>query len=382
MSGTITDNIKILGNGWFSPVIIPPLLCDVEVPPNSVGKIGNYKLLKREYDFIIQYIKYSPTYAELVNNENVILCKINYDSVSNELKQKIIDLVSNEPITPYNREDNSQDNVGEYQLIMPYLGKTFDKYINIYKNNCETNTSNFEVISVDIFIKYINSINILFHEILVLNDNGLYHNDIKPDNLIYNETTNYLLLIDFNNSISKHIPEYFSHEITIFQKYTDLYTLIEKVVLELLLVGLSNKYIYDNFIQIYRDIKRYFFVVISPIKRQVVEITPKTIDDIKNKLIEFMSNIMSIVHGMNTSQPTEINTDKTFCNDKIIIPINTQRAYAYKLSKDKESRQNELSRMLIEDKKGGKKKRNKIQTKKRNRNTKRRKHKTKRRKRI
>ena len=75
MSGTITDNIKILGNGWFSPVIIPPLLCDVEVPPNSVGKIGNYKLLKREYDFIIQYIKYSPTYAELVNNENVILCE-------------------------------------------------------------------------------------------------------------------------------------------------------------------------------------------------------------------------------------------------------------------------------------------------------------------
>lgn len=378
MSDTTTDNIKILGNGWFSPVIIPPLSCDVEVPPNSVGKIGNYKLLKREYDFIMQYIKYSPSYAELVNNENVILCKINYNSISKELKEKLIDLVANEPNTAH----NSQDNIGEYQLIMPYLGKTFDKYINIYKNNCEINTSNYEVISVDNFIKYINSINILFREILLLNDNDLYHNDIKPDNLIYNEGTNNLLLIDFNNSISKYIPEYFSHEVTIFQKYTDLYNLIKKVLLDVLLVGLSNKYIYDNFIQIYRDIKRYFFVVIAPINRHVVEITPKKIDDIKNKLIEFMDNIMSIINRMNPTQSTEIeiNTDNTYCNDKFIIPINTQREYAYKFDKDKESRKNELSLMLLEDKKGGKKKRNKIKTKRRNRNTKRRKYKTKRRK--
>lgn len=345
------DEPKVLGEGMYNVVIMPPLLCDSIVPPNSVGKIGSYDDLKREYDFILEYIKYSSTFSALVNDRNTMMCKIQYDRLSKNIK-KILE-----------ERDNP-----EYELIMPYLGVTFDKYIDNYFNNCNIKTKDFQIISVDTFVKYVTAINQLLREILLLNDNGIYHNDIKPNNLIYNEESNSLILIDFNLSLIKAIPKYYAPEIKLNQEYKDIYYLIKLVLLNVLLIGLSNKYIFDRFNRIYSDIIRYIKVEFSPIDRLVVEVTPKDISNVKRKLIEFMDSIMSIIGEMDSSHITEENTDNSYCSiaSNIKIPFSKQREYATRNFQNQQLIQSETKGMFLEDKRAGTKriKKNKYKRKK------------------
>ena len=334
----------ILGDGWFNVVFMPPISCDRIIPDNSVGKIGRYEDLKREYDFIIEYVKYSPTFSALVNDRNTFMCKFKYDGLSENTKRII------------NSKVDESANL-EYKLIMPYLGKTFDKYINLHKNNCNIKTNNSEIISVDTFVKYVTAINQLFQEILLLNDNGIYHNDIKPNNIIYNEHENSLLLIDFNISITKNIPQFYVHNVKFYQELKDIYNLIELVLMKVLLLGLSNKYIYDKFIQIYTDIKKYILFTISPILRLSVEVTSVDISNVKNQLIEFMNNIMLLIREMDTLRTIEENTNINYCNLELKMPFHKQREYAATYSRNKQNQKIENQSMFLEDKKGGKKNR-------------------------
>ena len=331
---------KVLGKGWYNIVVMPPILCDSIIPPNSVGKIGNYEILKREYDFILEYIKHSSTFSALVNEGNTMICKIQYDRLSENVKNIL----------------NDNENP-EYELIMPYLGNTFDKYIYNYLNNCDIQTKNFQIISVDTFIKYVTAINQLLKEILSLNNNGIYHNDIKPNNLIYNEETNSLMLIDFNNSLIKSIPKYYAPEIKFDQEYKDIYDLIQLVLLKVLLIGLSNKYIFDRFNGLYSDIIKYIKVELSPINRLVVEVTPKDISNVKKNLIKFMNSIMSIIGEMDSSHINEKNTDNMYCSveSSIRIPTFKQRTYAARHFKNQELIKSEENAMLLEDKRAGSK---------------------------
>jgi serine/threonine protein kinase len=329
------NNIQILGEGSYTDVFMPPIKCDIDIPLNSVGKIGDYEVLKREYEFIFEYIKHSPSFSELVNKNNTMLCKIDYDRVPENMKKQLM----------------TKDNP-EYELIMPYLGKTFDNYIDVYENICkDRSVSVSEIITVGTFIKYIKAINVLFNEVIRLNDNNIYHNDIKPNNIIYNEDANTLLLIDFNLSIIKNIPSYYYTNIKVNQKYRDLYYIVKLVLLNVILIGLSNKYIYDNFIEIYKEIKTYLLTVIIPMDRFVVKITPKIIDTAKNKFIEFMENIMQIIDRMDEAYPTEINENKKYCKieNDIKIPFETQRKYASVWDKNVKSRALETALMGSED---------------------------------
>jgi serine/threonine protein kinase len=337
-------NINIIGEGWFGIVLMPPLQCkeNINIPPNSVAKISHYKDLKREYDFMNEYIKYSPSFSQLVNNSDIILCEFNYDN----LPEKILTLLED-------RENPT------FELIMPYLGKTFDKYIDEYKNKCQETGD--EVISVAIFINYMNAIYRLLDEIKLLNYKGIYHNDIKPNNLIYNEEVNSLLLIDFGLSISKKLPQYYAPEIKITHEFSDIHDLFVNVLLKVLLLGFSNKYIYDKFIQIYTVIQNYLVLDFHKINSMLGEISPKDIINVKNQLINFMDNIMLLINDMDPLQPIEENTDTTYCDIKknIKVPIKIQRENAYIRFKQDEMKKQEQQTMFKDDIRHGGKKRTK-----------------------
>ena len=335
------NSVKIIGEGWYGIVLMPPLQCkeNINIPPNSVAKIADYKDLKREYDFMIEYIKYSPSFSQLVNSSDIVLCEFKYDN----LPKKIL--------TELENKDNPT-----FELIMPYLGNTFNNYINKYKNNCEKKGD--EVISVDIFINYMNAIYKLLNEIKLLNNKGIYHNDIKPNNLIYNEETKSLLLIDFGASIIKKLPQYYAPEIKITHGFSDILDLFENVLLKVLLLGFSNKHIYYKFIQIYTEIQNYLVLDVPKINSMLGEISPKDITNVKNKLIDFMENIMLLINEMNSSQPNEENLDSSYCEIKrrIKLTIKLQREKAYIWNKQKEIMEQEQKSMFNEDiRKGGKK---------------------------
>lgn len=351
------ENIKILGEGWYNIVLMPPILCDTTIPPNSVGKIGSYEILKREYDFIMQYIKFSKTFAQYVNAQNTFMCKINYNELPEHIKNDL------------KRRDNP-----EYELIMPYLGKTFDTYISRYKNNCKNNKIYSEIIPINIFVNYIVAIDKLFRELIMLNDNGFYHNDIKPNNLIYNEYTNSLILIDFNLSIIKNIPQYYVHQLSFNQKYIDLYNLIQLVLLNIMEVSFTNKYIYDNFVNIYTNIKKYIKQYVLQVEKGGIEVTTVDIQNIKTSFIKYMDDIMTIVNKLNTAQIIDENIDTTYCNiDKDIkMPAIKQKEYAKKWITTQNLMKSEQINMFAEDKKGGLKKKHlkHTKTKKRKKNKK------------
>lgn len=334
------NNIKILGETWLSIVVMPPVRCGINPPPNSIGKIASYAILKREYDFIMEYLKYSPTYSSHVNKESIILCKLNKE----DLMEQITSIIDNP----------------DYQLIMPYLGKTFDTFLTKYKNNCENYNSKtaagLEIISANVFIKYMNALKQLFNEILTLNTNRVYHGDIKTDNLIYNEETNSLFLIDFNTSIINNIPEYYVHDIKYYQDFKDILLFIERVLFEFLLIGLSNKYIYYQLKDIYVDIKKYISLVVTPILGLRVDIMNKDFIDVKNKLIEYVNSVMSIVESMDPNATTVENTNTDYCKLKFKIPASQQNEYASKYMKNIDNMKKEVTSMGMEDKRGGLKK--------------------------
>ena len=352
-----SNEIKLLGEGWYGIVIMPPLsgINGESIPPNSVAKIASYKELKHEYDFIMEYIEYSENYARLVNENNVILCKFNYDILDKEMREMID-----------NHVGQSKD---YYELIIPYLGLTFDKYIDEYKNACyplEKRRLLTKIIDTNTFIKYINAIHNLFNEVLTLNKNGIYHNDIKPNNLIYNEENNLLLLIDFNLSIIKTQPNYYVHSIVFNQGYKDILILIEKVLLEVLLIGFSNKNIYDKLINNYTDFLNYRANVISPIDKGYTQINNKIINEVKNKLVEFMENIVSITNSMDPNELLVENTDTDYCSKKAKVPIETQRKNAFIYNKNIENEKRERAQMTLQDIKGGTLRRSKKSQKNKN----------------
>jgi hypothetical protein len=146
---------------------------------------------------------------------------------------------------------------------MPFLGNTLDKFIQQFKMTCRfdrnaldyysSNRNDRRVMDVATFQRLMIAVADLFEDIATLNRQHIHHNDIKPNNMIYNEEANQIFLIDYGLSISIKIPEIFVHEIE-KTEVQDKQNFGKNVLLHFLRVAMENKNIANKFAQLFKDL--------------------------------------------------------------------------------------------------------------------------------
>jgi len=241
--------MKVLGAGSYGVVIMPPLPCanNMEFPSNSVGKIGLYSELKREYDFMVNYANVNKNF---INRELIRFCEIDKKDIPDEIAKVLFD-------------DRELSDQVLYQLVMPFLGNTLDKFIQQFKMTCRfdrnaldyysSNQNDRRVMDVATFQRLMIAVADLFEDIATLNRQHIHHNDIKPNNMIYNEEANQIFLIDYGLSISIKIPEIFVHEIE-KKEIEDKKDFGKNVLIHFFRVGMENKNIANKFAPLFKDL--------------------------------------------------------------------------------------------------------------------------------
>jgi hypothetical protein len=378
------DNYNVLGKGWYGIVIQPPIIparktsifklprtdslscdtfTDIANKYRYVGKIARENVLRDEYNFINKLVEIDSEYSKLVKGK-VKLCTLTEEDVTNNAKSLVRD------ITNYN------ETFPVYQLIMPYLGNTFCDFLDPYKKICKIQCKvNVNPTSVNTKLKIVHVVTCkqiigafqkLYVDIHNYNASGIFHNDIKPDNLIYNVDTNVLIMIDFNTSIHKQIVNQYVHNIKSYQEIIDKYDFINKVVLYFLSVAFNNQTIYDALYDLYADFVKYIKIVTSKIKPHI-ELHQTDFTTITTNFDEKLANLFERVLNLDETSDFE-RTNNDFCSlDNIIVhSVDEQRKNAKIYSEHAKNKIRENREMGLEDKRGGKKTR-----KKRNKRTKR-----------
>lgn len=130
-----------------------------------------------------------------------------------------IQMISEYP--EYDFMSSSSIEVFRYQLIMPKIeGQELSSFLDTFvneENRINTHDENYQkelpLMDLETFDNLIRSLIELYHFVVKLNEDGLYHNDISTVNVIYNKDTNKLTLIDF---------EHLSRTKQMFQKDPDM----------------------------------------------------------------------------------------------------------------------------------------------------------------
>ena len=338
----------LIGQGWYGVVVHPPVLCIKDLDEkyfkdDYIGKIATHKELKKEYDFILEYLKLNTRYSHYVKKEDVVLCKIDFSKLDNELKQELY-----------------KSNV-LYQLIMPYLGNglTFSKFLKRYKNVCSPEIqpkSNIkkEVITIQEYKNVLIALRQLRDDILQLNTRKIYHNDIKSNNIIYVEKENELLLIDYNTSIHLKIPDEFAKNITFYQSFYDLYCFTTLVLFPFLKVAFTNQAIYlSPLFSYYEEWKKEMDIVHEAIKGL------EAIDDkqITKQMIDKLEQFFILSETLQETHTVE-NTEDAFCKKRYQMTVKKQRDRAALWNQTLELIKEENEKMKTEDTRrprGGKK---------------------------
>jgi serine/threonine protein kinase len=149
----------------------------------------------------------------------------------------------------------------EYELVMPFIPypnlleyffhfKMSSKYFSIYSQDIDNtflvNDTRKPVMTIDIFLKIWTKVMlILINMINDFNEHNFYHDDIKPNNILYNPETDEFKLIDLG--ISKIIERPLTN---------DLYLVLE-TVLFFLYVSLSNATIERQVTNIIKKIETF-----------------------------------------------------------------------------------------------------------------------------
>jgi serine/threonine protein kinase len=374
---------KILGKGGFGIVIKPPIIPNKTSPvseeemmspavrhPNDlmrcdtfykninendyVGKIAfNPKELKNEYKFINKLLEIDTAFSSLVKDK-IILCPLFKEDIPKNPKSLL------KEIEGYVEEFPS------CQLIMPYLGETFCEFLDTYKKLCKR-PCKVDIDTTDVVVpqrivdivtckRVIVAFQKLYDDIKSYNTSGIFHNDIKPDNLIYNVENNVLIMIDFNNSIHKQIINTYVHNIKSYQELIDKYDFMNKVVLYFLEIAFNNQTIYDELYDLYEKLVKYKNSLTIKMKPQY-ELHKKDFMKIKKNIDSEMANLFERVLNMNKNALDVERTDSDFCSliHKNFQSVEEQRKNAVRYNEYKKNITRENKMMGYEDKRGGKK---------------------------
>ena len=338
---------SIIGVGTYGMVIKPSINCinGANQSDDSIGKISTIDILQQEYDFIINFpkLKNSP-----ILDLNVSLCN---------LKKEAIDVI------PKNRIFETTDK-DLYQLTMPYLGEDLLKYLLTFKNPFnnklsvlgDLSTSN-NLMDVKCLKTLIDALHILYKGIVEMNKHQIYHQDIKPNNIIYDVSANKMSLIDFNLSINIKVPLYFSNHQSQYSLNIDDKIQFLCVLKKILYLSLNNNYIYSNCKNTICEIDK-LISEINHIQTGIKTYTSLNLSNIHNDTLRINELIDEIFKMLNDQllklDETEPTVEKTtlimefpFCKFK--EPITQQRQRASNWNKSQINIRQNISDMEKED---------------------------------
>ena len=332
------SKVKILAEGWFGIIIQPPLQCMKELEDEFftdkyIGKIGTLKELQKEYEFILEYLKLNTVYSKYVKKEDLVLCKLDVSKIKDTyLKESIL-------------EDNK-----EYQFIMPFLanGLTLDKTLEKYKNICNKKSKG-KIISIQQYKDFIPLFEKLYHEIDFLNQQKIYHNDIKMNNVLFMEKENELLLIDYGNSITNKIPNNYSNHIKYYSSFYDLYCFCTLLLFPFLQTAFTNKQLFDSpLFGFYEECTQYMKIKVMNDMNGLHAINEK--ENLKNikKYIEIFFKLSYNLESKLDEDMIE-NENSQFCIKKYELTVKEQREKASVWNKTKQNIKNETEYMARED---------------------------------
>ena len=273
---------EILGVGVFGVVIRPPIKCDKTIRTDAVGKIGTKSDIMIEYDLI----SHLPVFdnAPYINLSNVTTCKIDLTLIEH---------------LPEFEDEWSEYN---YQLIMPFLGTTFHHYLI---SNFQTNERSVSYLGeclrgpdfVDLqrFKLIISSLYELYQKIIIMNrEHNFFHNDLKPDNIMYNADENTFMLIDFGLSVSTSSKNPTVRDEIIHKQlknfyYEDITRFLEKIFLKFCYISCSNIVIFNNFRVDIIEIEKFVFQLQQASNPR--SLTYEQEIDLTSPLIQFLTNL-------------------------------------------------------------------------------------------
>ena len=278
MDNSVKEKLpKYVANGTYGCVFKPAISCaDNEDISNKISKVFNEELSGQDELYIYQSIinKLDPRHIFTVNIHNS--CKIS--------KHKI-------PSNEISKCTNFQDNKNSvlYQIIYEYGGITLS-----------------EVILIKSFDNIFQNMGAIFKGICVFKKKKYIHNDIKPDNIVYNLETKKMAFIDFGllysfddiysydniDILSTSNYHYYPPEYSVFSEY-----------LETNLVNIDYLSLYT------KNIKVFHIRCLQPLINKTIELF-KTNNKNKN---EFLNALISLKHAGNDDFIDFINqvTNKT-----------------------------------------------------------------------
>lgn len=273
---------EILGQGEFGVVIRPPIECDEIIRTDAVGKIGTESEIRKEYDLI----SHLPVFdnAPYINSSVVTICKV--------------DLTLIEHLPEFAKEWSGYN----YQLIMPFLGITFHDYLI---KNFKTKTRSVSYIGEELkgpdFVdlqrfKLINSsLYELYQKIIIMNrEHNFFHNDLKPNNIMYNADENTFMLIDFGASVSESSENPTVRNVIIHKQlrsfyYIDIIYFLKEIFLPFCYISCSNVLIFNNFKVDIIEIEKLVFYLQEASNTRSLTYGQEI--DLTSSLIQFLANL-------------------------------------------------------------------------------------------
>ena len=325
---------KIIAQGWFGIVIQPPIQYNPKIKnsllnEDYIGKIATRETLEKEYLFIKKYLKTDARFSHYVRSSDIALCEIDYSQIEDEE-------IRNEL-----KEDNKN-----YQLVMPFLGNglTFAGFLDRFKQVCNSKKTG-NIMSIHEYHTITKALKHLYKEICDLNDMKIFHNDIKPNNLIYMEKENELLMIDYNLSITNKIPHEYATNIKFYQSYYDIYCFLILVVQPFLKVAFTNQEIYSSkLFPFYEECKEMEMDILNTMKGMEATNDRIIAKEWKNKINQFFALSETL-----KDTPSIANTDDTFCSKKYALNNETQKKKAMRWMETEKKLKEERKSMAMQD---------------------------------
>lgn len=284
----MTTDYKILGSGIDGIVVYPAVPCenlniDYTKYVSKFGRESGLENTKKTFD------KLPDSLNNIAYKKDAYLC--DYDTTINlDLPRK----------------------VGKKQLIIPFIdGKSIMEYIENGLSSCQW----YKLLAASI----------KFYDIIILLQNEkVYHNDISLDNMMYNEKTNKLLLIDFDKSTFNE-PKKTSKMIG-FNDRTKQYTTI---------YDYNGNYAYMN------DVKTYIYGIVFGIIDTMME-DKKYYNIMKKYNIDHFDKYGDIIEQFQHIKSIMPQLKKELCSSK--RSTTSKRSTSYKTARQSSSKRSTSSK--------------------------------------
>jgi len=202
---------KVLDSGGFGCVFRPEIKCNTKKTflKNGISKVMIKKYAVKEFDEIKRFIpilKTIPNYSNYFIITNYSICRPLQFTKGDLIDFKNCSALKKKGIT----ENNINNNLDQLLAInMPYGGIEIDKYIKINIYNLKK-----------IILFNEKMIDLLLNALLPMNSRGIYHGDLKSNNILVNEVKRniFLKIIDWGLSFMYKDDDINNSEIV----YTDI----------------------------------------------------------------------------------------------------------------------------------------------------------------